>query len=417
MLVCATVVRPGFADREGVVAAVEAPHSGSPFASGAHRARPAMGRVKCPPFDFRHRRPALPEDRADLLEGVMNISDPQLEDAATSAGRALRVQHIPQFTVESGVVLHNVQQAFYLDGQLNAARDNLVIVFHSLSASPDAMGEWWSDIIGPGKPLDTDRYAVLCANLLGSCFGTTGPSTSEIQPFPAVTLRDMVRLTRLLVDELGVQTVLLATGGSLGGMLALEWAATYPELTRSTVAFAAPAALSAYSLGWNHLQRRAIQVAGQQGMELARMAGMMVYRTAEEFAERFGRDRDEDGRYLIWSYLEHHGRRLAGRFDPATYLVMLDAIAAHDIGRDRGGVVEALRKVEGRVIGAGIATDLIYRDGEIREWTRDAGCEYRSIQSPHGHDAFLLEPEQVGDILRDALSTAAAADLTAAPAG
>lgn len=317
--------------------------------------------------------------------------------------RAPREQRIPEFALEGGTTLRDVAQAYYLDGELNEARDNLVVVFHSLSASPDARGEWWSDVIGSGKALDTDRYAVLCANLLGSCFGTTGPATSELDPFPRVTLGDMVRLTRLLVDSLGVEGVRLATGGSLGGMLALEWAAAYPDLTAATVAFAAPAALSAFSLGWNHVQRRAIQVAGHEGMEIARMVGMMGYRTPTEFAERFGRETDPTGRYRMWTYLEHHGRRLAERFDPESYLLMLDAIATHDVGRGRGGIAAALRAVRGRVIGVGISSDRIYPDEEIRAWARGSGAEYRPIDSPHGHDAFLLEPERVGDILRDAL--------------
>src|SRR5690606_14060307 len=249
-----------------------------------------------------------------LSERPMSSLDATTQGGETGPPRELRVQHIARFELESGDVLRDVRQAYYLDGALSPLRDNLVVVFHSLSASPDAVGEWWSDVAGPGKALDTDRYAVLCANLLGSCFGTTGPTTSALRPFPPVTLRDMVRLTRLLVEELGARSVRLATGGSLGGMLALEWAATYPELTDATVAFAAPAALSAYSLGWNHLQRRAIQVAGREGMEVARMAGMMVYRTPDEFAERFGRERNEEGTYSMWSYLEHHGRRLAERF-------------------------------------------------------------------------------------------------------
>jgi homoserine O-acetyltransferase len=337
----------------------------------------------------------------------MNSSESMPRRAPPPAARAPRVQEVPEFTLESGAVLRDVRQAYFLDGELSAAGDNLVVVFHSLSASPDARGEWWSDIIGPGKALDTDRFAVLCANLLGSCFGTTGPATSSLRPFPPVSLRDMVHLVRLLVDHLGVRRVQLATGGSLGGMLALEWAATYPELTASTVAFAAPAALSAYSLGWNHLQRRAIQVAGTQGMEIARMAGMMVYRTPEEFADRFGRETDEEGRFLMWTYLDHHGRRLAERFDPASYLVMLDAIAGHDVGRGRGGSAAALRAARGRVVGVGIPSDRIYLDEEIREWAREAGCEHRALRSSHGHDAFLLEPEQVGAILRDALAAGA----------
>lgn len=312
----------------------------------------------------------------------------------------MHVQDIPRFTLESGVELRDLRQAYRLDGELNAARDNLVLVFHSLSAGPDAVGGWWADVVGARRPVDSREFAILCPNLLGSNFGTTGPA--EMPNFPAVTIRDMVRFIRLLIDELGVQRVRLATGGSLGGMVALEWAATYPEMTDATVVFAAPAKLSGYSLGWNHLQRRAIQAAGTEGLEVARIAGMLSYRTAEEFESRFDRYQD-DGRYRVWSYLDHHGRKLAQRIIPESYLTLLDAIADYDVGQGRGGVARALKDVRGRLIGVGIPGDLLYPDEQVREWVDAAGAEYRSITSPHGHDAFLLEDLQVGNLLRDAL--------------
>ena len=313
----------------------------------------------------------------------------------------LRFQEISRFELESGAVLRDLRQAYRLDGRLNAARDNLVLVFHSLSAGTDAVGGWWEGVVGPGRPVDSREFAVLVPNLLGSCFGTTGPA--EDPNFPPITIRDMVRLIRLLVDELGVRRVRLATGGSLGGMVALEWAATFPDLTETTVAFAAPATLDAYALGWNHVQRRAIQAAGIEGLEVARVAGMLGYRTAHEFETRFGRDRNDDGRFQIWSYLDHHGAKLARRMHPASYLALLDAIAAYDVGEGRGGVAQALGRIRGRLIGVGIPGDLLYPDEQVRGWVEAAGAEYRTIESAHGHDGFLLEADQVGAILREAL--------------
>lgn len=321
--------------------------------------------------------------------------------------RILRTQRVPRFELESGRVLTDLEQAYHLDGELNEARDNLVVLFHSLTGTADACA-WWEGVVGPATPVDTDRHAVLCTNLLGSCYGTTGLPLGDPNP-PPVTPRDMARLVRLLVAELGVESVALASGGSLGGMVALEWAASFPELTRSVVVFAAPAAHTAQAIGFNHIQRRAIEIGGAEGLALARMAAMMTYRTASELADRFGRESREDGRFQVQSYLTYQGEKLVRRFDVASYLALIDAMDAHDVGRGRGGSGAALRAFGGRLVGVGSNGDLLYAPEEVRAWTDAAGAEYREIHSVHGHDAFLLEPEQVGGILAEALERATAA--------
>lgn len=327
--------------------------------------------------------------------------------------RTLRVQRLDSFTLESGVVLREVRQAYHLDGALNAARDNLVIVFHALTGGPDAAGDWWRELVGPGGAIDTDRYAVLCPNLLGSCYGTTGPWEADRRPFPAITPRDQARLVHTLVAELGAASVALAVGGSLGGMIALEWVATYPELTRSTVVLAAPAAHTAAGIAWNHVQRRVIQAAGEaEGLEIARAVAMLTYRTGEELGGRFGREPHHDGGFLVERYLDRHGVKLRGRFDPHSYLALLGAMDAHDVGRGRGGVERALRPVAGRLIGVGIPGDLLYPEREVRRWVQIACGEYWEINSTRGHDAFLLETRQVAEILEDALAESTAAVTT-----
>jgi homoserine O-acetyltransferase len=342
--------------------------------------------------------------------------------------RERRYQRVGDFTLESGDVLRGVVQAYHLDGALNPARDNLVLVIHSLTGSSDAVGDWWCDAIGPGKAIDTDRYAVLCTNLLGSCYGTGWEGTAgnreqgignsqqlqgdpadqdaESHDWPPITVRDQVRLIQRLVDELGVSSVALVTGGSLGGMVAMEWAAQNPARTRSAVVFAAPAAHTAHAIAWNHIQRRAIVAAGEQGLEIARMVGMMTYRTADEQARRFGRDRNAEGGWQVGSYLDHHGRKLRGRFTPRSYLALMAAMDSHDVGVGRGGVAAALGRIKGRLIGVGIPGDLLYAADEVRAWTEAAGAEYREIRSIHGHDAFLLEAARVSEILNDALRAA-----------
>lgn len=318
-------------------------------------------------------------------------------------GKNMQVQRIPRFPLESGEVLEDVVQAYTLEGKLNVARDNLVLVFHSLSATPDPAGDWWTDIVGRNRALDTGRWAVLCPNLLGSCFGTTGPANGPGSGFPSVTLRDMVRLVRELVRSLGVSRVALATGGSLGGMLALEWAASFPELTAATVAFAAPASLSATARGWNHIQREMVRIAGSDGLRVARMAGMMLYRSRRELEERFGRQAGNRTESSIAGYLDHHGNKILEKMDRQCYLTLLEAISTHDVGRGRGGTGPALQRYDGKLIGVGTPGDQLYPAEEVYAWTVEARAKYRSIRSEHGHDGFLLEPDQVGGILRDTL--------------
>jgi homoserine O-acetyltransferase len=317
------------------------------------------------------------------------------------SGPTLARHKVGPFELESGQTLASVEQAYTLSGRLNDARTNLVVVFHSLTGDPWPT-RWWSGVVGPGRAVDTNRYAVLAPNLLGSCYGTT-----RVPSGVAVTPRDMARLVhRLVCGHLQVETVALATGGSLGGMVTLEWAALYPALTRAAVVFAAPADHPAQAVGFGHLQREALRVAGAPGLALARMIAMMSYRTAAEFADRFGRERRPDGRFQVQSYLDHHGRKLVERFDPRSYTTLLDAMDAHDVARGRAGVGRALAAFEGSLFGVGIPGDLLYGSDDVRRWTRAADAAYREIRSARGHDAFLLEAAQVGRILTEALATA-----------
>ena len=323
--------------------------------------------------------------------------------AEAGAPRHQCIQLLDQFTLESGEVLRDVRHAYFLDGTLNAQRDNVVVVFHALTGSGNAVGDWWSEVAGPDRAIDTNQYAVLCTNLLGSCYGTTGPSDPARRPFPAVTTRDMARLVGQLVTSLHIPSVALAIGGSLGGMVALEFAASYPELTRNVVVLASPAEHPSAAVAWNHLQRRAIALGGDDGLELARMIAMMTYRTSGELDDRFGRRTTDDGSFAVAHYLSRHGEKLRARFDSRSYLTLLDAMDTHDVGRGRGGVRAALRPVSGRVIGVAIPGDLLYDPRDVRRWTDDAGAEYREMHSVNGHDGFLTEAAQVSALVREVL--------------
>ena len=317
--------------------------------------------------------------------------------------RAKHVHRLDSFELESGEVLRDVEQAYYLDGSLNQEKDNLIVIFHALTGSADAVGDWWRTVLGPDGTVDLSRYAVLCVNLVGSCYGSTGPHDPARRPFPLVTTRDLARLTHAVLEDLGVQRVRLATGGSLGGMVSLEWAATFPTLTDKTVVFAAPAVHTAAAIGWSHIQKRMIEAAGDRGLEIARMVAMMTYRTGHEFEQRFGRQRNPDGTYSVGGYLDRHGQKLLSRFDVNSYLTLVDTMDSHDVGRGRGGIEAALGGIADRLVGVGIPGDVLYPEDDVLRWVEPIGATYRQIRSIRGHDAFLLEPDQVGAIITEAL--------------
>ncbi len=317
----------------------------------------------------------------------------------------------PRFALESGEVLRDVRQAYVLEGDLNEAKDNVVVVFHSLTGSPETLGGWKGSVIGPGKAIDTNQWAVLCPNLLGSCYGTSfkrlARGASAPPSTPSVTTRDQARLVSSLIENLGILSPALVTGGSLGGMVALEWAATFPERTGEAVVFAAPAAHTAWAIGWNHVQRRALDAGGPEaGLSIARMAGMLTYRTPDEFEGRFGRQGGEDEPFAVQSYLSRHGSKLVARFDAKSYRTLLAAMDAHDVGRGRGGVAAALAPAAARLTGVGIPGDGLYPVDVVRGWVEKAGASYAELHSTHGHDAFLLETDAAGALLAAALARA-----------
>lgn len=320
--------------------------------------------------------------------------------AALSAG--LSVHRAGDFTLESGETLRDVRQSFRLEGEVDAEGSNVVLLLHSLTGSPADLGGW-RPFVGPGLPIDTRRFAVLAPNLLGSCYGTRFlRGAGHARRALAVTTRDQARLASLLLDALGVQRLALVAGGSLGGMVTLELCATRPDAARAAIAFAAPASPTAWGSAWNHVHRTAIEAAPRSGLALARMVGMLTYRTPLELERRFRPD--GAGTCPVRGYLDHHGEKLARRFTPRAYTTLLDAIDTHDVGRGRGGVGAALRPFRGRLVGVGIPGDLLYPPEEVVRWTRAAGAEYRVLVSSHGHDGFLLETGVVGTLLAEALS-------------
>jgi homoserine O-acetyltransferase len=261
---------------------------------------------------------------------------------------------------------------------------------------------------------------VICANLLGGRYGTTGPTSLHPRTgrpygpaFPAVTVVDQAAAQWRLLDALGIEELALAVGGSLGGMVALEIGLARPESTRHVAPIAAPGAIGAMAIAWNHLQLQLIEHLGLGGLSFARQLAMTTYRSETDFAERFGSSVEPDGRPSIVSYLDHQGHKLVDRFDPATYRILVGAMDSHDIGRNRGGVAGALRQLaEGgtALTGIGIQDDILYGSRQVRALVADAAdagvrAAYREIASTKGHDAFLVEWAQLTELLHEALAS------------
>lgn len=346
------------------------------------------------------------------------------------------------FTLEGGGQLADVTVAYESWGHLNETRSNAILVLHALTGDSHAAGPagpghvltgWWDGLIGPGKALDTDRYFVVCPNVLGGCQGTTGPASlnSDGDPygsrFPLITIRDQVAVEVDLTDRLGISWWDAVVGGSMGGMRVLEWCVGQPERVKRAVALAVGAAATADQIALCALQIRAIRTdpaylggdyykdkdAGGpvDGLGIARGIGQFSYRTSLEFQSRFGlhpqgeEDPLKGGRYAIESYLQHHGEKLAGRFDPNSYVVLSEAMNHHDVGRGRGGIARALRRVRSEVTVAGIASDRLYPLALQHELAQLLPGDRRVsvVESSAGHDGFLLELEQVGEIIATAL--------------
>ena len=334
----------------------------------------------------------------------------------TGTGR-LESAAVGSVTLQSGTTLPDVIVAYRHDGPPPSSAPQVLVV-HALTGSADAAGDWWEPLIGKGRALDTSKVGVLCANLLGGRYGTTGPTSLHPRTgrpfgaaFPNVTVGDQAAVQWALLDALGVTELALAVGGSLGGMVALEVALARPTAIRRVAPIAAPAAIEPMAIAWNHLQVQLIDHLGLGGLSLARQLAMTTYRSELDFGERFGASVEADGRASIVSYLDYQGAKLIERFDPATYRILVGAMDSHDIGRDRGGIGGALRQLaEARVglTGIGIQDDILYGPRQVRalvDAAAAAGVEttYREIRSTKGHDAFLVEWDQLTTFLRETL--------------
>lgn len=324
--------------------------------------------------------------------------------------------------LERGGELKDVEIAYHTFGTLNERRDNVVWVNHALTANSD-VADWWPHTVERGCFLDPDRWFVVCANIIGSCYGSTGPlsvnpDTGEpfYDTFPKLTIRDMVNAHRMLAEELGIGAINTLVGSSVGGFQALEWIAEEPERFGRLILIATDAKASPWSIAIDETQRMAIlsdksygehrEDAGRDGLAAARAIGLLTYRGPEGY-NITQQDRPEGSptevpeSHRACTYQQYQGEKLCRRFNAYSYMTILDAFDTHDIGRGRGGVAAALSRVKADTIVVGISTDLIFTVPEMKRLAAMIpGARYEQIDSAFGHDGFLVEHEKLNALLR-----------------
>ena len=355
-----------------------------------------------------------------------SVTGAWLEHHAPGDRRFLKIGDVG---LEDGEVLKDVTIAYQSWGELNAKKDNAILVNHAMTGWSDVAG-WWPSMVGPGLPFDTNKYFVVCPNVIGGCQGSTGPSSLAPDGkrygsrFPSLTIRDMVKAEIQFSDALGIEKYRLAVGPSLGGMRSLEWAVQLPHRVGAICTIGSSAVATGDQIGTWSIELRAIktdpnfnngdyyeQDAGPiAGMGIARRIAHLTYRTEAEMDIRFGRELqgDDTGRYAVESYLDHQAAKLAHRFDANTYIALTEAMISHDIGRGRGGVAAALESITIPVVAVSIDTDRLFPvrlQAEIADFAPHA-VPLVTISSPFGHDGFLVEVESVGNVIRQALDLA-----------
>lgn len=320
------------------------------------------------------------------------------------------------FELETGHTLPELRIAYHTYGTLNAAKDNVAWVCHALTANSD-VADWWPHTVEAGRFLDPARHFVVCANIIGSHYGTTGPlhvnpATGRpwYKDFPPFTIRDIVRAHRLLADALGVGRIAMLVGSSVGGFQAVEWAVMEPERIEGLVLIATDAKASPWNIAIDETQRMAIEAdatwgeerpdAGMKGLAAARALGLLSYRGPEGY-NLTQQDREENPvLHRACTYQRYQGEKLCRRYNAYSYHAILDAFDTHDVGRGRGGVEAALGKIRARTLVVGITTDIIFTPAEMRRLHGQIpGSRYCEIDSPFAHDGFLVEYEQLNALL------------------
>ena len=349
-------------------------------------------------------------------------------------------------SLDCGAALAPVEVAYETYGQLNAARSNAILIVHALTGDAHAAGVshdagkpgWWDSMVGPGKAFDTDRYFVICSNVLGGCQGTTGPSSINpatgcpyAMSFPVITIGDMVRVQKMLVDHLGIERLLSVSGGSMGGMQALQWTVAYPDSVVSAIPIATTARHSAQQIAFNEVGRQAImsdpdwnqgdyygKKPPARGLAVARMVGHITYMSDESMREKFGRRlRNKDAYgfdfeidFEVESYLRYRGSRFVDRFDANSYLFITKAMDYFDLANGTASLGPVMETTKARFLVISFTSDWLYPSYQSQEIvnalrSRNRDVAYCELPSNYGHDAFLVDVAEQTEIIRGFLAS------------
>lgn len=331
-----------------------------------------------------------------------------------------------------GRSLNEVVVAYETYGHLSERGDNVILLNHTLTGDshPAAHNQhdekgWWEPLVGPGRPLDTEKFFIICANVLGGCQGTTGPASPNPDTglpygmnFPEITLLDTVHVQKRLLDVLGVHHVKLIIGGSMGGMQSLEWSVAYPDFMDGVMVIAAPGYASSQSIAYNKVGRQAITLdpewqegnyyggsGPEKGLAIARAVGMITYQTEMSMEGKFGRKR-RNGCFEIENYLEYQGNSLARRFDANSYLYLLRALDYYNLSEACKSYEDALSQIRAKVMVVGVSSDILYPPYQQEELVEaicgsGADAQYALLESPHGHDGFLIDFHLLRPVIND----------------
>ncbi len=325
--------------------------------------------------------------------------------------------HHGEFPLESGGSLKDITIAYHTYGTLSARAAHVVWVFPALTANSD-VADWWPGTVAPGRFLDPERYFIVCANILGSCYGSTGPlsvnpDTGEpyYRTFPRLTMRDVVAAHRILADALGIGRIHAIIGSSVGGFQAVEWAVAEPERFGRVALIATDAKASPWTIAIDETQRMAILAdptyaldrpdGGAAGLAAARAIGLLTYRGGSGYniTQQDATD-DYTVPHRACTYQRYQGSKLVDRFDAYSYMAILDTFDTHNVGRGRGTLRDALARITAPTLVVGLGTDIIFTPGEMQTLaSMIPGAEYRQIESPFGHDGFLVEADRLNEIL------------------
>jgi homoserine O-acetyltransferase/O-succinyltransferase len=357
--------------------------------------------------------------------------------------------HVARFdsiALDGGATLAPVEVAYETYGTVNAQKSNAILILHAFSGDAHAAGispetgkpGWWDNMIGPGKAFDTNKYFVICSNILGGCRGTTGPASINpatgcpyAMSFPVITIRDMVRLQKMLVDRLEIPRLLSLSGGSMGGMQALEWAVAYPDSVVSTIPIATTARHSAQQIAFNEVGRQAIIADPDwndgnyydahppaRGLAVARMVGHITYMSDDSMREKFGRrlrgknsfGYDFDVDFEVESYLRYRGNEFVSRFDANSYLYITKAMDYFDLSNGNGSLAAAFERTKARFLVISFSSDWLYPSYQSQEIvralrSRNVDVAYCELPSNYGHDAFLVDVGEQTELVRGFLAS------------